>query len=190
MCGVSKMVRNHLTSKGSIALRAGRANAPLLRALYTLRCIFMLESDITKSAILDREEIVRIIDSQTVEDIDLAISNLLHDEDIEKYLCATRFFRDLINYGIKNGVGAVIHKSYSSLNFFKIVESNLFSSSTVKRSDSAYTLGKVCSVASISKLEQSIEKFRAIDPEYADGAQFELDWLKAQSECVNIICGS
>lgn len=137
----------------------------------------MIEEKITEQSILTKEEMAEIVHCHSIESIDIALSNILLDSNLDHYLCATRFFRDVINYGVKNDSGGLIHQNYQTLSFFKIIENNLNSEDRAKRNDAVYTLGKVCAFSSIPKIQAAIAKFHGVDSDYSDNLKSELEWL-------------
>lgn len=137
----------------------------------------MLEKMITEHPILNKKEIENILKGNSVCEIDEAMSNLLSKNDMDNYLSATRFFRDIVNYKIRSYSGLEVIESYHELKFFKLIENNLFSNIPLKRQDSAYTLGKVCSMKSIPKLWEAIKEYENIDSVYAEALSFELRYL-------------
>lgn len=142
----------------------------------------MLEERIIEHVILAKEELAEIFRCHSIESIDAALSSILLGGDLERYLCATRFFRDAINYGVKNDSGALMHQNYQALRFFEVIENNLNSEEKAKRNDAVYTLGKVCAFSSMPKIQSAIEKFKDLDPEYADNLKWELEWLIASQK--------
>ena len=137
----------------------------------------MLTNKITEHVVLSKGTIEDILKVHTSNEIDVSLSSIITTGNMDEYLCASRFFRDVINYNHKKYSGKHIHNDYYSFKFFNLIESNLFSETPYKRNDAIYTLGKVGAIKSIPKITTALNQFLHLDAEYSNALKFELNWL-------------
>jgi len=142
----------------------------------------LLKREITENVILSPQEIGCLLENCSIEELESALGDMLSSNDQEVYSAASRFIRDTINYNVTKGHGKRINEDYGSFRFHALIEDGLFCDDGDKRSDCAYTLGKICSQASIPKFKEAITKFEEEDPDYAVILKEELSWIQNSTD--------